>query len=251
MRVFLSVLVLVTLLSCSKKEVRAPIPEENLPAELVKQGEQFYQTGDYENAFRAFGVVYYNYPSSREYIDAAIGMARTYGAMENYEKEFDILYTLLQGNLIPSKVPQIYTAIAEFYERSAGISEQVTGRGDEDYQTAISYYEKAISYPNSKDATAKSYAQYKIGTLYEKLGDIQKAIQAYQTTLNQYSGTEWALRAEQGIIDINERLRLQKEYEASGWFTADTTQTQTEESGTQELTPVNTPQSVDSTQHPE
>ncbi len=219
MRILLIIMSIMVVVGCSKREVRTAIPENQQPAELLKYGNQFYNSGDYENAFRAYGIIYYNFPSSREYIDAAIGLSRCYGALENYEKEFDILHTLLQGNLIPSKVPQIYNAIAEFYERSAGISEQLTGAGDEDYQTAISYYEKAISYPNSKDSTAQGLAKYKIGVLYEKLGDTQKAIETYQETINQYANTEWAQRAEQAINDINERMRLRAEYEQNGWLT--------------------------------
>lgn len=223
MRFGILFLTLVVILGCTKQEVRQTIPEDQQPAELLKYGQQFYQSGDYENAFRAYGIIYYNFPSSREYIDAAIGLSRCYGAMENYEKEFDILYTLLQGNLIPSKVPQIYNAIAEFYERSAGISQQLTGLGEEDYETAISYYNKAINYPNSEDKEAKSFAMYKIGFLYDQLGDTKNAIETYQKTINQFADTEWALRAEQGINDIRERMRLRAEYEQSGWMTPDTT----------------------------
>lgn len=224
MRILLIILMAMAIMTgCTKKEVRPVIPEDQKPAELLKYGNQFYQGGDYENAFRAYGIIYYNFPSSREYIDAAIGLSRCYGALENYEKEFEILHTLLQENLIPSKVPQIYNAIAEFYERSAGISQQLTGAGEEDYQTAISYYEKAISYPNSKDTTAKSMAEYKIGEMYEKLGDTRKAIETYQQTINQYANTEWAQRAEQAIDDIKKRMQLRAEYEQNGWLTPDTT----------------------------
>jgi len=211
---FLFIIALLVLVSgCSKKEVRTEIPEAEQPEAFLKYGDQFYQNGDYDNAFRAYGYIYENYPTSREYIDAAIGLSRCYGALQDYDKGFDILYDLLQNNLIPTKVPQIYNAIGEFYERSAGISEQLSGAGDSDYRNAIDYYDKSIKYPNSEDLNAKGYAQYRIGVLYEKLDEMPKALEAYELAQNQYLGTEWAGRAEQNISDINKRVQLRNEYE--------------------------------------
>ncbi len=126
MRILFIIALLILVAGCSKKEVRTEIPEAERPEEFLKFGDQFYQNGDYDNAFRAYGYIYENYPTSREYIDAAIGLSRCYGALQDYNKGFDILYDLLQNNLIPTKVPQIYNAIGEFYERSAGISEQIS-----------------------------------------------------------------------------------------------------------------------------
>ncbi len=209
-------IILLFLGGCGKKEIRNPISETDQPAELLKLGDQFYKNQDFENAFRAYGIVYYNYPTSQEYIDAAIGLSRSYGALKNYEKEFDLLYNLLRENLIPSKVPNVYNAIAEFYERSAGISEQLTGEGSSDYKTAIDYYKKAIDYPNSNDNEAKSFAQYKIGVLLEKLDDNQQAMQAYQNTMTVYEGSEWAAKAEQSIAALRIKLERRAEYQESG-----------------------------------
>ncbi len=209
-----------------KETVKNGVGDTDDPAQILEVADQYYESAEYEDAFLAYGVVYYNYPTSREYIDAAIGLSRSYGALQNYEKQFDILYTLLRENLIPSKVPTIYNAIAEFYERSAGISEQLRGEGTKDYQTAINYYNKSIGYPNSDDLIAKSLAQHKIGTLYEKLDDFSNAITAHQKTIETYSGTEWALRSEQSIAEIQTKVDRRLEYEQSGWFsTPDSVQT--------------------------
>ncbi len=199
-------LMALALIACSKKETRVEISENQSPAEFLKFGNQFYQNGDYENAFRAYGFIYYNHPTSPEYIDAAIGLSRCYGALEDYEKAFEILHELLKNNLIPSKVPNIYVAIAEFYERSAGISEQINGKSETDLQKAIEYYQKAIAYPNSKNIAAKGYAQYKIGQIYEQISQYDKALQSYQATSTQYAGSEWALRAEESYAALNQRI---------------------------------------------
>ncbi|RMH78400.1 MAG: hypothetical protein D6681_20105 [Calditrichaeota bacterium] len=213
MRPFMFMALALALISCGGNEVRNPIPENERPAELLKYAQQFYENQDYENAFRAYGIIYYNYPNSREYVDAAIGLAKCYGAMDKYEKEFEILYQLLRENLIPTKVPQIYNAIAEFYEQSAGISEELSGAGDSDYQKAIDYYTKALEYPNSKDMNAKGYAQYKIGTLYERMKQYDKAVEAYKATVGVFEGTEWAVRAEQQIAEVQTRLERRAQYE--------------------------------------
>lgn len=216
MRVLVFSILILLMASCGKKEVRDPLPEDMQPGEFIRYGNQFYRNGDYENAFRAYGFVYYNHPTSRDYIDAAIGLSKSYGAMQNYEKEFEILYDLLKNNLIPTKVPQIYNAIGEFYERSAGISEELTGESDKDFFKAIEYYQKAIDYPSSKDAVAKSFAQFKIGALYEKMEAFPKAIEAYQLAINGYNGTEWSLRAEQNIYDLNVKIQRREAYKQSG-----------------------------------
>ncbi|MGH1362344.1 MAG: tetratricopeptide repeat protein [Calditrichia bacterium] len=216
MRLFFVATLLIFLSACSSKTVKENIPEEQVPTSLLELGDTYYSEGSYENAFRAYGSIYNNYPTSREYIDAAIGLSKTYGKLENYEKEFDILYSLLRENLIPSKVPHVYNAIAEFYEESAGISEQLTGEGSGDYLTAINYFDKAIKYPNSEDLSAKGYAQFKIGQVHERLRNYNEAITAYKGTMSTYSETEWANKAEENIASIEDRVRMRREFEQDG-----------------------------------
>lgn len=217
------IILLLLFLSCSKKETIQRAGEDNTPTELLKYGNDFYQKGDYESAFIAYGLIYNNYPTSQEYIDAMIGLSKCYGAFEDFEKEFELLHNLLKENMIPSKVPQIYSAIAEFYESSAGISEQLTGESSGDYQTAIDYFQKAIYYPNSSDKNAKGYAQYRIGTLYEKLKDYQHAIEAYQNTINNYPETQWVVKAEERIEEIRKRLERRTEFQPPAAPQLDTT----------------------------
>jgi tetratricopeptide (TPR) repeat protein len=111
---------------------------------------------------------------------------------------------MLKENIIPAKVPQIYNAIANFYERSAGISEQLTGDSSTDQKKAIEFYEKAITYPNSEDERAKSFAQYKIGTLYENMAEYDEALKAFQKTEDKYPAQQWAALAQErkGIVQL-------------------------------------------------
>jgi len=199
------------MVSCSKKGSGTGDGSGATPEELLAYADNIYLQDDYESAFLAYGLIYEQYPTSREYVNAAIGLSRCYAEFEDYQKSFDILYSLLQENIIPSQVPKIYNVIAEFYERSAGISEQLTGEGSTDYKTAIGYYEKAIDYPNSEDKLAKSYAQYKVGTLYEKLDNYDKALKAYQKTSDDYPTQQWAMLANEksGILQLKiERMKI-------------------------------------------
>lgn len=203
-------------LSCSKKGSSTGGKENVTPAELLDYANKIYDKQDYESAFLAYGLIFHDYPTSREYIDAAIGLSRCYGQFKDYEKEFEILHNLLRENIIPSKVPQIYIAIAEFYERSAGISEQLTGAGTNDFKTALSYYKKAIDYPNSDDKRAKGFAQYRIGELYEEqFQDYDKAIEAFQETKTLYPDEDWALLADEKIGIIQARVARQNLYHPS------------------------------------
>ncbi len=202
----LVLVLLVLVVSCSRKEKKQVLKEDASPAELLQYGDKFYSEQDYENAFIAYSLIYHNHPSSREYIDASIGLARCYGAMKDFDKEFDLLYNLLRENIIPSKVPSIYNAIAEFYERSAGISAKLTGDSQGDYQTAIKYLQQGIAYPNSDDKTAKSLAQYKIGILFDKMNEYAKAIDAFQKTITNYPETKWANAAQAKMTEVKAKM---------------------------------------------
>ncbi len=201
---FIIGLLVVLVISCSKKE--AAVKEEQVvldPGQLLKQANEMYNQGNIEQAFRLYGKIYNDYPTSREYIDAAIGLSRCYNDMGQYEKGMDILYNLLRENVIPSRVPEIYNEMAKYYEVNAGIS-SFAGISDEnkDYQKAIEYYNKAIYYPNSQDSLAKSYAQFKIGELNVYMGNFKDAILAYKATIANYPGTPWAKKAQERLDEF-------------------------------------------------
>jgi tetratricopeptide (TPR) repeat protein len=203
-----SIILILLVAGCSKKNAKTV--EGNTPEELLAYADGAFNSGDYESAFLAYGVIFDQYPTSREYIDAAIGMSRCYGEFEDYNKSFEMLYNLLKENLIPSKVPQIYNVIGDFYERSAGISQQLTGYGTPDYKTAIGFYRKAIDYPNSEDQKAKSYSQYKIGSLYIKMAEYDSALQALQKTIDEYPAQQWASVAQEKTGLLQTMIESQK-----------------------------------------
>jgi tetratricopeptide (TPR) repeat protein len=203
--VILILLTLTLIFGCSKKETAVKSMEGLQPMQLLEKGNRAYLDGDMEGALQAYGVVYNRYPTSREYIDAVMGMARAYNNMGDFERGFNLLYDLIRENMVPSRVPEIYNEMAKYYEVSALYGKQVgIAREEEDYQKAINYYQKAVDYPNSDDAKAKSYAQFQIGELFVKLGKFQDAGLAYQSTVYKYQGSEWAMLAQQRFDQLRQ-----------------------------------------------
>ena len=201
----LMVFLLVIAVSCSKKEVAVKSMEGLEPPELMQKGNESFAQGNMEDAIKAYEMIYNRYPTSREYISAVLGMARSYNNLGDFERGFSLLYSLIRENMVPSRVPEIYNEMARYYEVTAVYSREagITGEG-EDYQEAINYYKKAVDYPNSDDAKAKSYAQFHIGELEMKLNNYDQAALAYQSTIYKFSGTEWAQLAEQRMDQMRQ-----------------------------------------------
>ena len=237
----LSGVIFLLFLSCAKKQTGETTAQQLDPAKLLKQADQYYAEGNLDEAFRAYGLIYERFPTSREYIDAVIGLSRCYSDYGNYEKSFDLLYNLVRENMVPSRVPEIYIEMGRYFEVNAGIS-SVAGLANEeqDYEKAIEYYQKAINYPNSNDLNAKAYAQLRIGELYLQMGKFKDAILAFKATTTSFPGTEWAKIAEERLIEFKEALdKVLGEEEPTESAPADTTK---------QMTPATPPTSPDSSQ---
>ncbi len=203
----LSGVIFLLLISCARKQTGETTQQQLDPAKLLEQANQLYAQGNLDDAFRAYGLIYERFPTSREYIDAVIGLSRCYSDYGNYEKSFDLLYNLVRENMVPSRVPEIYIEMARYFEVNAGIS-SVAGLSNEeqDYEKAVEYYQKAIDYPNSNDLDAKAYAQLRIGELYIQMGRFKDAILAFKATTTSFPGTEWAKVAEERLQEFREAL---------------------------------------------
>jgi tetratricopeptide (TPR) repeat protein len=194
-------------ISCSHREANVKSMEASTPTALLEKGNQLYQQGDLQGALQDYQHIYNTYPTSREYVDAVIGLSRCYNDMGDYEKGMDLLYNLIRENMVPSRVPEIYNEMAKYYEVNAGIS-SLSGLSNEenDYEKAIEYYRKAINYPNSDDTNAKAYAQYRIGELYVTLLKFKDATLAFEATINSFPGTQWATLAQQRIDEMRQAV---------------------------------------------
>lgn len=201
------ILLIALYLGCSQKQAGVKPGEKMDPTALLEKADQLYSADNVEAAAQSYAKIYNNFPTSREYIDAVIGLSRCYNDMGNYEKGMDLLYNLIRENMIPSRVPDIYNEMAKYYEVNAGIS-SVAGLSNEekDYRKAIEYYRKGIHYPNSNDKEAKSYAQYRIGELYISLLEFKKATLAFVATTHDFPETKWAQAAELRLTEMRQAV---------------------------------------------
>lgn len=68
-----------------------------------------------------------------------------------------------------------------------------------DYESAVSYYEKALAYD---DFAASSHVLFNIGRVKEQLKDYEGAKEAYSKLTSSYSSDEWSKLAKSRLIDF-------------------------------------------------
>ncbi len=192
----LTAMLLLFLFSCSGRQEMVYVDPTWEPEILMAKANEYLQDQDYDHAFEAFSVIHQEYPASRLYTDAVLGIAYIYGKTEQYEKQMDILLSLVRENIVPSKIPAIYNQIAEFYEKTSVILREINPDDSTDLVTAIDYYTKASNYPLSSDSISKSESLYKIALIQFQLGKKDEGL----TTLNKisanYPNSPWAIQAQ-------------------------------------------------------
>jgi tetratricopeptide (TPR) repeat protein len=164
--------------------------QEKSDAELLQMAQNEFDLGHYDNAMKLYEAVEKYYPNTDYYVEVSIGKANVLGRKEKYEEQLELYLKTLKANVMPQKVPRIYTEIGNFYQKFAPYDPGLSGGGlEEDYKKAIYYYKKAIEYDESNDNLAKSEAMANIGLVYAKMGETQKAVETYQKVLKIYPDT--------------------------------------------------------------
>lgn len=189
------------IISCGSKDKNADPMQLLSPEEILQAGVTQFNDGKYNDAILTYEKVLIYHPTSDRHIDAQLKIAECYGAMEKYESQMDALLRLLKENIIPERVPQIYTQIGKFYERAAAFNPGVSTTDTSDLNTAISYYQKAFNYKDSDDALAKAEAQYRRALVEAKINRIAQAIEHYSAISNQLSATPFDLLARVKLLD--------------------------------------------------
>ncbi|GAB4180839.1 MAG: hypothetical protein Kow00108_17410 [Calditrichia bacterium] len=192
------------LFSCGGEKEVVYVDPSWEPDQLIMAANQYLQEQDYEHAFEAFNTVYTNYPTSRLYTDAVLGLAYVYGKKEQYEKQMELLYSLVSENLVPSKIPSIYNQIAEFYEKTSTIMREINPDDTLDLVRARDYYQKSINYALSTDSLSKAEAKYKMALIEFQLNHQDKGLGILKELVAQYPGNPWAIQAENFILTFEE-----------------------------------------------
>ena len=174
---------------------------------LYASGEIYYEQQDYENARIEFtNVVDYGDP---EYApSASFGVAQAYfketkyeKAIEAYQKVIDQYSDTQAGQEAAFFIAQPYAELERYDEAIAVLDKAIeaypnnklvrswksyigeVARAGKDTARAIETYQELANDPNNSYDNRLS-AQYLIGEIYEEIGDIEQAIDAYEKQLD-------------------------------------------------------------------
>jgi len=197
-------LVFFLIFACSHQEEMVYVDPAWEPEVLMVKANEYLQQQDYDHAFDAFSVIYEEYPASRLYTDAVLGLAYIYGKNEQYEKQMDMLLTLVEENIVPTKIPAIYNQIAEFYEKTATVIREINPQDTIDLGNAIEFYQKAASYPLSGDSVSKAESFYKVSLIQFQLGHKEKGLATLEKITREFPGNPWAIQASNFLTTYEE-----------------------------------------------
>jgi tetratricopeptide (TPR) repeat protein len=171
------------------------------PEELLEKAESLYEEGKYDDAIEYCKAMIHKYPISDLHIDAQLTMAKSLGAKEKFEDQFDLLIRLINENKIPEKVPKIFVQIGEFYEHAAVWNPNTLSTDSTDIAKAAQYYRRAVFYPNSDDKSTQAYALYRAALLNAKLKKIDVATRAYEHLIEEYPESPYSTLARIKLSD--------------------------------------------------
>tara|TARA_R110000868_G_scaffold294140_1_gene554723 strand:+ start:87086 stop:90082 length:2997 start_codon:yes stop_codon:yes gene_type:complete len=137
-------------------------------------GDAYYNAGEYSRAIDAYKKVMDNYPRSRYIIEAINGIQYAQLSSGGQDSSSVILEDFLSDN------PQSSTADRLRYRQAETIFQ--TG----DYEGAIREFRQYLRVTNSDELAPEAYSN--LGESYRQLGQIDRAINAYQTIVDDYVG---------------------------------------------------------------
>ncbi len=201
------ILAIILITGCGSGNKSRDAAVEN-PEVLLAKGNAQFNAGQYQDALQTYESLLVLHPTSDLHVDTQLRMAETYGKMDKFEEQMTLLKRVLEENIIPGYVPQIYIQIGKFYERAAKFNPGVITSDTTDLKAAIGYYERANRYEDSEDINAKAEAVYRLGLVKAKIGNINDATLYYETVANQYSNTPFAVLAKVKLQDPSDTSEL-------------------------------------------
>lgn len=190
---------------------------------LFQIGQIRYQQKQYDKAIAAWQGYINRYPNGSQWadaqrmiIDAEYAVAIDAVADEQYGAATNLFTQFLAKHPLDDRARQVlfilgqmHVATVEIAERDAAANGGVNRApvADEAYRRAIAEWDKLVSkYPNTEES---SLALFRTGVLYEeKLGDLDKALDAYR----RLTWGSWAGQAQQRIAQMtNKQLTLKTE----------------------------------------
>lgn len=163
--------------------------------DMLQTGNSQFEAGNYQDAIHTYKSLILNHPTSDLHIQTQLQIAASYGRLDDYESQMDALLTLLQENIIPGEVPQIYIQIGLFYEQAASFNPGTATTDTSDYKTAINYYTKAYTYKDSEDQLSKATGAYRRALVEARIGAINDAITDYKIVQQFFPESDYAVLA--------------------------------------------------------
>ncbi len=132
---------------------------------LFNAGREYEKAHSYDNAIRAYELLWVSYGGSSYLLDALNNLAFDYGEVKKYEKGAEVYETL--SNLLKEKEKAkdaLYNACI-FYEKAENWQKAI--------ETSTAY---ANHYPEAKDAPV---IYFKVGTYYHRINNPESAVKIY------------------------------------------------------------------------
>ncbi len=196
------------ILSCGSSKKEGPDYNQMTDSELIQLADKKMDAGQYKEAIKDYNRLLQDYPTSNLHIDAQLKIAESYGHLEQYEKQMDLLFRLVEENIIPDAVPRIEVQIGKFYERAATFNPGIRTSDSVDYKKADKYYEMAMKYQDSKDVESKAEATYRHGIVAIKTGNIDQARASFQKTIDTYPKSKFSILAQIKLLDPKDKSEL-------------------------------------------
>ncbi len=200
LKYFLILIFLYLVISCGSSKSELDLEEETAETMLQKSNAAI-ESKNYDEALKLDSLMLLNFPTSDLHIDAQLNMAKALGGKEEYEQQLDLLLRILQENIVPEKVPSIYTQLGEHYEDAALWNPNTETNDSLDWAKAAQYYRKAVFYPDSDDDATKAKSLYRAALLYAKLSQIEVAARAYEQTIAFYPESIYSAMAKIKLRD--------------------------------------------------
>lgn len=201
-------LLLLTLMTCGKKQVLTPLESED----EFERAMSFFEKKDYNNALLAFERVLFYHPSSEYVDDAQYWLGRTYFEKKDYDQaivEFD--YLIKNFSTSPFIEEAYLFRIKSFLEKAPSFEKDPT-----EIENAIGLCDKFLTrFPNSKHTEqikeiiliARNHLAKKElenGKIYLKLGELEAALLYFAYLIQTYPETVYSGEAKFRSAEIYE-----------------------------------------------
>jgi TolA-binding protein len=152
-------------------------------------GDAYYNAGEYERAVGAYQKVLNDYPKSKYIIEAINGIQYAQLSSGRSDSSSVILEEFLSDNPTSSTADQLR------YRQALNVFQSG------DYDNAVKEFRQYLRVTNSESLMPEAYSN--LGESYRQLGQIENAIQAYETIVSEFPNDDLAYSALTSLGTLN------------------------------------------------